>query len=79
MSLDIRRVMIIKSLDEMEEIVQGNPNLVWEGWDVLWYRPNGAGFLKKDGAFFNGTWTRLKRITPSRDGWHLPKSLLKVT
>lgn len=67
--------MVITSLDKMEEIVSANPDLVWEGWDVLWYKPYKAGFLKRNGAYRNG-WTLLTRITPTRSGWKLPKPLL---
>ncbi len=69
--------MAIKSLDYMETIVDDNEFLAWDGWDVLWYRPNPAGFLKKDGAFYKGMWTRCVRISPTSDGWSLPKPLLK--
>lgn len=69
--------MVINSLDQMESIVERDPYLAWDGWDVLWYKPFPAGFLKKDGAFYNGAWTRLTRITPTREGWVLPKPLLK--
>lgn len=73
---DIEDDMVIKTLEDMEVIVADNDNLVWEGWDVLWYKPYPAGFLKKDGAFFKGKWTLLKRISPTRKGWVLPKALL---
>lgn len=70
---------MIDSLEKMEEIVESNPYLKWEGWDVLWYKPYPAGFLKRDGAFFNGKWTRVVRISPNRGGWKLPRSLLRGT
>lgn len=70
---------MIKSLDKMEKVVDSHPDLAWEGWDVLWYQPNPAGFLKKEGAFYKGKWRILHRIEVTRDGWQVPRSLLRRT
>lgn len=68
--------MTIDSLKRMERIVNKSENLQWDGWDVLWYIPYPAGFLKTDGAIKDGKWYRVKRFTPSRDGWHIPRKLV---
>jgi hypothetical protein len=67
--------MLIKDIDTMESIVSNHPDLEWEGWDVMWYKPYPAGFLKVDGAMRDGKWTRLRRIAPERQGWKLPTAL----
>lgn len=71
--------MIVESIEKMEKIVEANPTLEWDGWDVLWYKPFPAGFFKVDGAFHRGKWTILKRIEPSRQGWDVPRSFLRRT
>jgi hypothetical protein len=45
--------MQITSLDRMESIVNSKSNLAWDGWDVLSYTRDNAGFLKKNGVYKN--------------------------
>ena len=68
---------VIKSLSKMEQVVAARRNVEWDGWDVLVYRQNGAGFLKKDGAFRNGRWYVVQRIKPTRQGWEVPYSWVR--
>lgn len=69
--------MIVKSLRKMERIVESHPNLEWNGWDVEWYKPYPAGFLKSNGAFHNGRWTLLTKFSPERNGWSIPAGLAR--
>jgi hypothetical protein len=40
----------------------------WDGWDIMSFRPNPAGFLRKDGAFIDGQWGTLWRIKVNKYG-----------
>lgn len=64
--------MQITSLDRMESIVNSKSNLAWDGWDVLSYTRDNAGFLKKNGVYKNGRWHTVKRFSPDCDGWSIP-------
>lgn len=73
MFLDTRKEMQITSLDKMETIVKSRSNLEWDGWDVIVYKRDNAGFLKQDGAFRYGRWHTMQRIPVTREGWSVPK------
>ena len=68
--------MIIKSLNEMETIVENNEVLSWNGWTVIESDSNTDGFINKLGAFVNGNWIVQKRYEPGANGWDIPKLLV---
>lgn len=59
-------------LQQAEEYVtrenQKGHTVLWEGWEILSWRPNSRGFLRTDGAFVNGRWGVLRRIRPNKYG-----------
>lgn len=67
--------MIIKSLEQMEDIVKNNDNLSWDGWTVLENKTNENGMMSKDGAFVDGKWIVQKRYEATASGWEIPNKL----
>jgi hypothetical protein len=51
----------------------------WEGWNIVSFRPNPAGFMRKDGAFINGKWGTKRTIKPNKFGkWRVSESIRRV-
>ena len=69
--------MFIKSLDEMETIVENSDVLSWDGWTVLENRTNDNGAMSKDGAFVDGKWIIQKRYDATTKGWEIPNKLMR--
>lgn len=69
--------MKISDLHKMESIVEGNPSLKWEGWDVVFLEEDGDANLKKNAAFVDSKWH--KRIVFKNTGgaWDIPDSILR--
>ena len=70
--------MIIKTIDQADEIVNNNLNLSWDGWDIIYMvQDDYAEYLsigifdKKDGKWY-------KRIVFSygESGWEIPDSVI---
>jgi hypothetical protein len=70
-------IMLIKSLEEMETIVENNDSLSWNGWTVIESKANATGWMKADGAFVKGKWYTQKRYSLNEDGWTVPAKLAK--
>ena len=65
--------MQITCLDKMEEIVNSNKDLYWDGWTVVnRYRSKKAS-TSKNGVYSNQTWFIDKRFEPNRNGWDIPE------
>jgi len=69
--------MIIKSLEEMEAIVEKNDDLSWDGWTVIENRTKDNGAMSKDGAYVNGRWIIQKRYDANAKGWEIPNKLMR--
>ena len=68
--------MIIKSLEEMEDIVAKNKTLSWDGWAVVNRYRSDKAQTSKYGVYFKGNWYMSKRFEPSRNGWDIPERLV---
>lgn len=68
--------MLIKSLEQMESIVDSNDNLIWDGWTVVSLKPVKDGMMSKDGIRINNAWFLQKRYEPSKQGWDIPERLI---
>lgn len=68
--------MLISSLEQMEDIVEKNDNLSWDGWTVLENRTKENGVMSKDGAYVGGKWIVQKRYEATTDGWEIPNKLV---
>jgi hypothetical protein len=69
--------MIVTSLSEAERIVENNPNLSWEGWNIHYIvQDDYAEFLHI--GFFDQTnqkWYKKFVFTCEADGWDIPDSV----
>jgi hypothetical protein len=64
--------MIIKNLNQMENIVAKNNNLSWLGWDVVDRKRSESARTAVNGVRVDGVWY-LQRIYPvTRNGWDIP-------
>lgn len=68
--------MKINSLETMEQVVNKNSNLFWEGWTVCTYL-NQDGFYSSDGVFKDETWLTKKRFEFINGYWEIPDRLIK--
>ena len=69
--------MKISDLHKMESIVEGNPSLKWDGWNVVFLEEDKDANLKKNAAFVYSKWH--KRIVFENNGgvWDIPDSILR--
>jgi hypothetical protein len=70
--------MLIKSLEEMEDIVCNRDDLEWDGWNVVRYTVATNAIYSKDGCFRNGLWMKKKVYPLTERGWNLPNGLRSV-
>lgn len=69
--------MIVKSLEQMEQIVKNNRNLSWDGWTVVNQFKSDRAATSKDGVRINGTWYIHHRYEPNENGWDIPNKLVR--
>ncbi len=69
--------MLVSSLEKMENIVENNDSLSWDGWTVLENKTNENGMLSKDGAYVNGKWIVQKRYELGATGWEIPNKSVR--
>lgn len=69
--------MLVSSLEKMEQIVENNKALSWDGWTVLENKTNENGMSSKDGAYVNGRWIVQKRYELGATGWEIPHKFVR--
>ncbi len=69
--------MLIKSLEQMEDIVKNNDALSWDGWTVIESKSNENGMMSKDGALVDGKWIVQKRYDANANGWEIPNKFMR--
>ena len=69
--------MLVSSLTQMEQIVDGHPDLSWEGWDVVLQRPNSNAQYDVKGVFHNGQWYKRYTYPITTDGWYIPERFVR--
>ena len=69
--------MLIKSLEEMETIVENNSVLSWDGWTVLELRKSAMAWMKPNAKFINREWYTANRFDITESGWNIPAKLAK--
>lgn len=69
--------MKINSLEEMEKLVESNPSLKWNGWDVEYYSSEEDGFMKLNGVYLPEGWGIKKIFKLSNGFWEIPDNLLR--
>jgi hypothetical protein len=70
-------IMLIKSLEKMETIVDNNKFLSWDGWTVVELRKSAMAWMKPNAKFINNDWYTANRFDADADGWNIPASLVK--
>jgi hypothetical protein len=69
--------MLIKSLEEMEKIVDNNVSLSWDGWTVLELKKSNMAWMKPNAKFIKHEWYTANRFDVDESGWNIPASLVK--
>lgn len=69
--------MLINDLNIMEQIVENNPELSWDGWNVVRHIKSSNAEFSNDGAMINGSWHKKKIFPVTEKGWHIPESIGK--
>jgi len=69
--------MNIQSLSKMEQVVNNNKFLSWDGWTVVHSKKDPVGWSKTNGAFKNSQWYVQNRYEPTQNGWDLPSNLVR--
>ena len=70
-------IVLINSLEKMEEIVKNNDSLSWDGWTVIENKARENGAMSKDGALVDGKWIVQKRYDSTTDGWEIPHKFMR--
>jgi hypothetical protein len=68
--------MLVKSLEQMEKIVDSTEDLQWDGWDVVSLKPTDSGLMSKDAKQINGKWYIQKRFMLTENGWEIPNKIV---
>lgn len=70
-------MITINSLEKMEQIVENNKALSWDGWTVIENSYKENGLMSNSGAYINGRWVVQKRYEPSSIGWEIPGKFVR--
>lgn len=60
--------MLKLDYDAVHRFAKSYPNATWNGWVLELFKPTPAGYASKRGAFRNGAWGMLTRVTPDAQG-----------
>jgi hypothetical protein len=60
--------MLRLNYDAAHRFVSTNPNAVWNGWDIELFKATPSGYTNKHGAYRNGNWGIVQRISPNAQG-----------
>lgn len=70
--------MIVKSLEQMEQIVADNKKVLsWEGWSVVELYQSEKARSSANGVYKNNKWFMKKIFSPSRIGWEIPNKYVR--
>lgn len=70
------KIMVIKTIEEMEKFVSSNKNFSWDGWTVLKTYKSDKARTSSSGVCINGHWFIQERFAPGIDGWVIPESIV---
>jgi hypothetical protein len=63
---------MINSLELMEQIVDNNDALSWDGWTVIETKSSPTAWMSPQGAYQNGKWVIRNRYEWD-NGWNIPR------
>lgn len=69
--------MLIKSLEQMEDVVRKNNNLSWIGWDVVDRKQAANGLMSPNSVLVNGKWYIQKIYKLDSNGWEMPEKYIR--
>lgn len=69
--------MNITTLEQMETIVSANPQLRWDGWDVVHLSQSNTAMFKTNGAFVDNKWYIRTVYSPDQNGWKISQKHLE--
>jgi hypothetical protein len=69
--------VIISNHSQMDAIVSKSKNLEWDGWDVVAYTQDDAGFFDTNGVLKNGQWCVKYTYKIYENGWNIPDRIIK--
>ena len=70
------KIMVIKTIDEMEKFVASNKSFSWDGWTVVRTYKSDKARTSTNGVCINGQWLIQERFVPGIDGWVIPESIV---
>lgn len=75
MNLDIKSAHRV-----VREQQQAGNDVVWDGWDIVFYRPAPQAVYSKDGVWRNGQWSFENRVTVNSEGmWKIdPRNIRRI-
>lgn len=70
--------MKVTDLDNAEKIVSNNPNLSWDGWDIVYVVQDDYAEFLHIGFFDHETkkWYKKFIFECRKDGWDIPDSVI---
>jgi hypothetical protein len=69
--------MLISSIEKMEEIVNKNKELKWDGWTVVHFYASDKARTSKFGERINGKWCMVRRFDVTEKGWEISNKLVR--
>ena len=67
------KMVYVKNLHTMEQIVESKEILYWEGWDVIKAQPKPTAYMSKDARFMEDEWYECERFPLTEHGWYIPE------
>lgn len=70
--------MIIKTIDQAEELVKNNSNLSWDGWNIIYRVQDDYAEYLSVGVFnkSDGKWYKKIVFSYGDTGWDIPDSVI---
>lgn len=70
--------MKVIDLNQAEKLVNSNPNLSWDGWDIVFLKEDEYAEFLSSGYFDRNTekWYRRQVFYCEDNGWSIPDSVL---
>jgi hypothetical protein len=67
----------ITSLEEMESIVDSNPFLKWDGWNVVFLEEDPMANMKKNAMFTDSKWHKAIVYENTNGSWNIPDNIIR--
>jgi hypothetical protein len=71
--------MKIKDLEKAEQIVNNNPNLSWDGWEITYTYKDPSAYSKKEGMYKDNQWYIKEVYKYINNEWNIPDERIKYS